>query len=128
MKILILLAITWLVGVFLGSTYEGPTVAGSWAGTGDAGYVAGETPSTTLQYLFNVSNAVQSTSILGIIPFVKPNGDYFSAVYRVATLQFTFMHDYPMFYWFLLLPFAIWGILNLVLLFIATISGNITWD
>ncbi len=127
MKILILTVFVYIVAIFLGSTYEGGTVTGSWAGTGNAGYVAGQTPVETLNYLMNMSNAIQHTPIIGNIPLPIPNGQYFAAWFNLLTLQFTFMKGYEMFYYILILPFAIWAVVSLALLTIAAIRGNITW-
>ncbi len=132
MKILIICVFVWVVAIFLGSTYEGAgstyttiTWVGSTNGTG--GYAATETPQNTLSYLFNMNNAVQHTPIIGSIPLPIPNGDYFSAWYRVVTLRFSFLADYPMFYWIMVMPFALWSIVSLALLTMAAIRGNIVW-
>lgn len=96
-----------------------------WAGTGSGGYA--QSPISRLQYLMNVSNAVQRISLLGAIPFPVPNGEYFSTAFKVVTWQWSFMEGYAMFYWIFCAPFAIMGVLCMLALIYGLISGNVTW-
>src|SRR4030042_1864713 len=109
LKILAIVVFVWVIAMFLGSTYEGHMAESTWAGTGSGGFSSDETsPISTMQYLLNVSNAVQRLPILGNIPIPVPNGEYFSTAYRVMTLQFHFITgDFGMFYWIFLFPFAL---------------------
>ncbi|KKK50991.1 hypothetical protein LCGC14_3119490 [marine sediment metagenome] len=115
------------------TVYTEPTALGQpytmvasqgWTGTGTGGYA--ESPVTTLQYLLDVSNVVQKTQVLGAIPLVTPNGDYFTTAFKVVTWQFAFLEDAAMFYWIFLAPFAIMGVLSMILLVYGLITGNLT--
>lgn len=119
-KWLIFILFVYIVGMFLGATFEQHATAATWEGSSEG--------VTTLSYLMNVGNAVQQTSVLGVIPLPIPNGEYFSTLFEVLTWQFAFMADYDMVYWILMLPFAIAGIFSLIMLFIGTITGNISWS
>ncbi len=124
-KWLILIVGIWITAVFLGSTFDGAT---SWAGSGTAGYE--EAPQNTLSYLMNVKNSVQRLETgIGSFPLPMPNGEYFDRLFKVVTLQFTFMSStYMLFYWIVLLPIALAGILCLILLVIGIAQGNISWS
>ena len=112
--------------MFLGSTFEMHTTPATWAGTGSAGMTV--SPATTLTYLFDFKNAVQQAPIFGGLPLPIPNGEYWSAVKRVATLRFSFMTpDYNMFYWTIMFPFAIFAAASALLVFWGAIRGNISW-
>ncbi len=95
-----------------------------WSGSGAGGY--SESPVTTLQYLLNVSNAVQRLPLLGNVPLPVPNGDYFNTAFKVVTWQFSFLEDAAMFYWIFMAPFCIMGVLSMILLVYGIITGNIT--
>lgn len=96
-----------------------------WAGTGSGGYAS--SPITKLDYLLNVSNAVQRIELLGAIPFPVPNGNYFNAAYEVVTWQWSFMEGYEMFYWVFCLPFVSMGILSMLLLVYGILTGNLSF-
>jgi len=114
----------WLIGAFLGSTYDYHHTDEYWAGTGTGGYE--QSPITTLSYLMNVKNAFQNNEILGVIPMPMPNGEYFNTAYKVATWQWSFLDGYEMFYWVFCAPFAIMGLMSLVLLAYGFLTGNIS--
>ncbi len=96
-----------------------------WAGTGTGGY--GSSPTTKLEYLLNVSNAIQRISLLGVIPFPVPNGEYFNTAYEVITWRWSFMVDYGMFYWVFCAPFVVMGVLSMLLLVYGILTGNLTF-
>jgi hypothetical protein len=121
---LALFIFVWLIGAFLGSTFDYHHTTATWAGTGTGGYT--DTPITTLQYLMNISNAVQRFPVLGGIPLPVPNTEYFSTMYKVVTWQWSFLEGYSMFYWLFCAPFAMMGVLSLILLVYGIITGNLT--
>ena len=96
-----------------------------WAGTGGGGYAT--SPTTKLDYLTNISNAFQRTPVLGNIPLPIPNPKYFTTLFEVVTWQWSFMEGYDMFYWIMLAPFILMGILSMILLVYGLITGNISW-
>ena len=122
----------WLVGAYLGSTFEFHDTEADWAGTGTGGYDEKKAPVTTLKYLMDISNAVQRYSVLGNIPLPIPNGEYFQAAFDVLTWKFSFLYNpdgtmaYGMFYWLLLAPFTVMGVLSMVLIVFGIITGNLT--
>ena len=95
-----------------------------WAGTGTGGYAS--SPTTKLEYLMNVSNAMQRIELLGAIPFPVPNGQYFDTVFEVITWQWSFMDGYGMFYWIFCAPFIIMGVLSMILLVYGVLTGNLS--
>ncbi|KKN79352.1 hypothetical protein LCGC14_0341340 [marine sediment metagenome] len=96
-----------------------------WAGSGTGGY--SQSPVTTLEYLLNVSNAVQRLPLLGNVPLPVPNGEYFKTAFKVLTWQWSFLDGYDMFYWIFLAPFCIMGVLSMILLVYGVITGNVTF-
>lgn len=119
--------------VFLYSPYTAAGGAGiaytmavspGWAGSGGGGYQ--ESPVTTLEYLINISNAVQRLPLLGNIPLPIPNGEYFKAAFKVITWQWSFLDGYEMIYWIFCAPFVIMGVLSMILLVYGIITGNLT--
>lgn len=121
---LALFVFVWIVGALLGSTFEYQHTEATWAGTGTGGY--SQSPITTLEYLTNISNAVMSLPVLGGIPLPIPNPEYFSAIYKVLTWDFAFLHGYELFKWIFIYPFVIMGVLSLILLVYGVITGNLT--
>lgn len=98
-------------------------VSPGWAGSGTAGY--GQSPVTTLEYLMNISNAVQRLPLMGNIPLPIPNNEYFKSAYKVVTWQWSFLDGYEMFYWVFCAPFVIMGVLSMILLVYGIITGNL---
>lgn len=96
-----------------------------WAGTGGGGYAT--SPTTKLEYLTNVSNAIQRIELLGAIPFPVPNGKYFTAAFEVVTWQWSFMTEYMMFYWVFCTPFVVMGVLSMILLVYGILTGNVSF-
>jgi hypothetical protein len=121
---LALFVFVWIIGAFLGSTYDYHHTDAYWAGTGTGGY--SESPVTTLSYLMNISNAFQRNEIMGVIPMPMPNGEYFSTAFKVATWQWSFLDGYEMFYWIFCAPFAIMGVMSIMLLSYGVLTGNIS--
>ena len=95
-----------------------------WAGTGTGGYST--SPTAKLEYLLNVSNAIQRISILGVIPFPIPNGDYFSTMFEVVTWQWSFLDGMGLFYWIFCVPFIVMGVLSMILLVYGVLTGNLS--
>jgi len=105
-------------------------VSGGWAGAGSAGLE--QSPSSTLQYLTNLNNAIQQTPLFGgaiSIPFFS--GDYFDAVFKTLTWQFDFLfYDTlgHMFYWIVCLPFVVASVASIGILLYGLIFGGLTWS
>jgi hypothetical protein len=95
-----------------------------WAGTGTGGYE--QSPTTTMEYLTNVSNAFQRIDVFGNVPFPLPNSEYFMTFFKVITWQWSFMTGYEMFYWIVCAPFVVMGVLSMILLAYGLIRGNLT--
>jgi hypothetical protein len=102
-----------------------------WAGEGTGGYE--QSPVTSLEYLLNIRNATQKLPLLGDVPLPIPNGEYFKTAFKVVTWQFSFLYDtdgnlkYGLFYWVFIAPFAIMGVLSMLILVYGIITGNITF-
>lgn len=109
-------------GVNKGYTME--AVPG-WAGTGSGGYA--QSPITTMEYLTRVSNAGQRIELLGAVPFIVPNVEYFSTAFKVLTWQWSFMEGYGMFYWIFCGPFIVMGVLSMILLVYGVLTGNLSF-
>ena len=95
-----------------------------WAGTGTGGY--GSSPTSKLDYVMNISNAVQRIELLGAVPFPVPNGEYFDTVYEIVTWRWSFITEYEMFYWIFCVPFVAMGILSMILLVYGVLTGNLS--
>jgi len=128
-SVLAFFLMVWIIGAFLGSTFEYHTSA-TWAGnsTGTGGY--DQSPVTTLEFLMNINNATQRTEVLGVIPMITPNEEYFASIFRVISWQFSFLYDtngnlaYGLVYYIVFLPFVLAGIIALVLLVYGILTGN----
>lgn len=118
----------------IGGNTKSYTMAASagWAGTSStqSGYQS-LAPTTTLDYIFNISNAFQKNTILGNIPLPLPNQEYFKTVFKVITWQWSFMYNTDgtmalgMFYWIFCAPFVAMGVLSLIVLAYGLLVGNL---
>ena len=123
-KLLGFIVMIWVFGAILGSTFESHSVEAEWTGTDTTSEYA---TINTLEYLMNIDNAAQETD-LGIVSIPLPNNEYFKTVFKVATLQFSFISgDYNMFYYIVLVPFVVVAVVSIVILFVGMIRGNIAW-
>jgi len=123
-KFLAFIVMIWVIGAILGSTFEYQYTEAAWAGTDTTSEYA---TISTVEYLMNLENATQDTD-LGLVSIPVPNADYFKTIFKVATLQFSFISgDFQIFYYIVLAPFVVMAVISLVLLFIGLIRGNITW-
>ena len=124
------------------SYYNGTTVGGStyamkpsegWVGSaeGTGGYA--ESPRTTLETIMQAKASIQRNPIVGTIQVVV-NGEFWSAVYKIMTWQWSFMLNpdgtmaYGMFYWLFLFPFVTMGFLSVLLMVYGIVTGNLTWS
>lgn len=114
----------WLVGAILGATYDDMTTDATWPTSGGTGGYTETTPANKLQYLTDLSNAVQQSQLLGGITIPLPNVDYFTTAYQVATWKFTFFEDYYMLYWLLIMPFVIISVFFFISLVYGVLTGN----
>lgn len=121
-KLFLVVIFIYVTLTFLGSTFEQHQTSATWAGNVEAG--------STLNYLFDIKNVTQKLTILGWeTPIPIPSGDYFSTLFGVMLLRFSFIiKDYNMLWWILLMPIALMGLLSLVMLGVGIIRGNITWS
>ena len=115
----------WIIGIFLGSTYDGYDSADTWAGTGTGGYET--SPYVTINKLFQEQETTQKSSFFGKLSVIT-SGDFWSASWQIVTWKFSFVEDYPMFYWIVCAPFAAMGILSLLVLVYGIATGNLTWS
>ena len=122
----------WLIGAFLGSTFEFHNTEATWAGTGTGGY--SQSPVTTMDYLTDINNVTQQTKIFGSIPVIVPNSEYFTTAFKILLWQFSFLYgtdgtlEYGLVYYIFFMPFAVMGILSLVLMVYSLISGNLSFS
>ena len=123
---LALFIFVWLIGAFLGSTFDYQNTPETWAGTGSGGYE--KSPGDKLDYIMDISNAVQVNQILGAIPVPMPNKLYFSTIFEIATWQWSFLKGYEMFYWIFCMPFVVMGVMSLALLAYGVMTGNLTFS
>lgn len=138
---LALFIFVWLIGAFLGSTFEyhvdettgtpeqiaaAGAQAGKWAGSESGGYT--QSPVTTLQYIFNVTNSFQRLPFFNVTIPVPTNQDYWTSVYKVVTWRWSFMEGYEMIYWIFCGPFVSMGILSLLLIAYGILTGNLSWS
>jgi len=106
--------------IVFGWTFDG---SAAWAGTG--GYSA--SPVATLQSVIASAEAHQSLPLIGKIAFVVFNPNFYSALFGIATLQFTFMTGLGFIYFLVITPFAVLSIISLGLLIYGIIRGNVVW-
>lgn len=106
--------------IVFGWTFDG---AVAWAGTG--GYAI--SPVTSLQYIIGSAQAHQQLPLIGKIAFVIFNPNFYTALFGIATLQFTFMTGLGFIYFLVITPFAVLSIVSLGLLIYSIIRGNVTW-
>lgn len=137
---LALFLFVWIIGAFLGSTFEyhvdtatgtaeqiadAGSQAGKWAGSGTGGY--DQSPVTTLEYILDVSNSFQRTPFFNITIPIPTNQEYWESVYKVVTWRWAFMEDYDMIYWIFCAPFVVMGIFTLIMIAYGIITGNLSW-
>jgi hypothetical protein len=131
-RILAIVSLIWLFGTLLGSTFNYSNSEATWAGSdtthsftkGDYGQI------TDLQYVMNIKNAFQSVTILGTIPLPIPNMNYFKVIWNIMLMRFSFLVSNPygeLFWYFFLMPFALIGMVGLVLTFMSIVRGNFSW-
>ena len=129
---MITITIVGTTQIYLYSPYLGAGGAGvaytmavspGWAGTGSGGY--DQSPTSTLKFLTNISNAFQKLPVLGNVPLPVPNPEYFKSAFKVVTWQWSFLDGYAMFYWIFCVPFVVMGVLSMILLVYGIISGNL---
>jgi hypothetical protein len=133
-KLLAMIAVIWVLGIIMGSTYSYNNTEATWSGSSSnsANSVVngGSGQVTDIEYLMNYKNAVQTINVLGVIPLPVPNGKYFEALFGIMLLRFSFLVDNPygtMFWLVFCMPLAIMGMLGLVLTFINIIRGVVSW-
>jgi hypothetical protein len=131
-KLLFIVAIIWIFGVIMGSTYNYNNTSDTWVGSSTAHSYqkSGYGQLSDMDYLLNYSNAVQHVNVLGGIPLPLPNPDYFKVMFGVFTLNFSFLTSnvYGQLFWlFFLFPFSLMGAYGVIYLFISIIRGNISW-
>ena len=130
MKWLALIVFVYVIGMYLGSTFEYHSTVETWAGSGSVGL--SQAPTTTLEYVTNLRNIVQRQEQLGgAITFPAPNPEYFDAVFKMVTWRFDFVwYDDlgRMFYWHVLAPFVVASVASLIMLIYGVIFGTLSWS
>ncbi len=96
-----------------------------WTGNGTGGYAVA--PVTKLEFLMNMSNVLQQKPVLGSLSLPMPNTEYFGTAWDVVMWRWSFMTDYPLFYWVFCAPFVIMGVLAIVMIIYQTIFGSLNW-
>ncbi len=130
MKWLALIVFVYVIGLYLGCTFENANTAAEW---GPGGGLVGlsESPLVTLQNAVQMRNLIQEQPLLGgAFSVPLPNTDIFVAVFKILTWQFDFvMYDDlgRMFYQHVLLPFVVASVASLGVMFYGMVFGNITW-
>lgn len=116
--------IVWIIGMILGSTYDGNSTSATWGGLGTGSY--SENPQDTMKNLTNANQASQQLAPTGPISYIAPLVSFFQSWFKVIMLQFDFVKPYPMFQWI----FSAIGAMGLVATFTliyGIIRGNITF-
>jgi hypothetical protein len=116
--------IVWIIGIILGSTYDGNNTSATWAGTGSGSY--SENPQTTMNNLMDASQATQKLPLIGALSFVVPAANFFMSLFKIVTWQFSFLSPYP-FIALLFFGFGVMGLASLILLIFNLVRGNIAW-
>jgi len=88
---------------------------------------AGKTGENTLEYLVNIKHVTYQEGETGALAWVTPNPDYFSALWKMFTWDFTFLRGtgYEMVRWIVLMPFSIAAVFGMIMLFIQVMQGFI---
>lgn len=118
-----LFAMIWLIGAWLGSTYDGYNTPSTWVGTGSGGYSTNAT--TTMNNLMGANVVTSQTPIWGAIPIVGPIANWAVSAFAVATLDFSFLAPYPMIH-NIIHAFGLMAILALFGILYGALRGNIT--
>jgi len=127
-----LVILVWIIGVFLGSTFDGygsPGSAYAWAGNSTAANAGGYavSPITTLDYLTNFDNAFKHTAFVGDITMPVPNGKYWNAWIDVMTWKFSFMGNFAIAYWIVFAPFYMPILVGFAMIVFRIIRGNVVF-
>lgn len=134
-KLLAFLIVVYVIGMLLGSTMDtAPADAATMDVVGgEAKWVGASANESMFDFLMNFNNAVQHNPIVGDIPLGGLNGSYFLAWFQVITLRFNFIAGdnagagFNLFYYIVLMPFAVLGVLSVIMMFIGIVRGNVTW-
>jgi hypothetical protein len=113
----------WLVGIFLGATYDKVDI-GTYAPitVGSTTVTAGG----TLNYLSNFKNISYKSTTTGKWAFVGINPDYFTVLWGVMTWDFNFFNGgAEIFRYILLLPISVGVMFGIFQLFVALMQGLI---
>jgi hypothetical protein len=125
-----LVVFIYVIGIFLGSTYDNQNTVTTWAGSGSG--ATATAPSSTLGSLAQMQEAKQQSSIVGSIQLIT-NPTFWNSVYKMSTWQFSFLYDEngnmtsAMFYWICLFPFVAMFALCMLIMLISILRGNITF-
>lgn len=116
--------IVWIIGIFLGSTYDGYNTPTTWAGSGSGGY--SENPQDTMGNLQNANQVAQKVPTIGDLSFIGVAIKWFASIFNVLTWRFTFVRPYPFFQW-LLTAFGVMGLASFIWLLYNLVRGVISW-
>lgn len=120
-KWIIFLLMVWIIGCFLGATFDYQNTSDTWAGS---------TKETTLEYLLDAKNIAYSQEEGGTWSFVGINTEYFQTLWGVMTWDFPFFDDTlnpgtEMIRWIIFLPIVIGIGFGILILFIQLLQGFI---
>ena len=117
-----LFAIIWLIGTWLGNTYDG------YSSFDTSVSIAGVTGnnSATLGALASGSEVSQKLPLVGNISFISAGIDWVSSAFEIVFWQWSFVEPYPMLQ-NIFTAFALMGLLTLIMIVYGMITGNLTW-
>ena len=117
-----LFALVWLIGMWLGTTYDGYSSFDTFVGAD--GSTANN--SATLSGLESGSETTQQLPLVGNIPFVTPTVNFITSVFKIITWQFSFVEPYPMIQ-AIFTAFGTMGFLTMLMIVYGMVTGNLTW-
>lgn len=116
-KLILIIAFIYITLAFLGSTFEQATTAGGdWSGN-----VENTETLDPILTMRDIETRSESWGITGSIPL--PGTSFWESIFKMATLRFSFIvGDYEMFWYIILLPIVIAGLISLALV------GSRIWE
>jgi len=96
-----------------------------WAGSGGGGYST--SPLAKMEGLMNVTQSTQRNPVAGAISILT-SSTFWGSAFEIVTWQWSFLEGYEMIYWIFLFPFAVMGLLSMLLLVYGVLTGNLTWS
>uniref|UniRef100_A0A6M3MAK7 Uncharacterized protein n=1 Tax=viral metagenome TaxID=1070528 RepID=A0A6M3MAK7_9ZZZZ len=109
-KFILIITFIYITLAFLGSTFEAATTAG--------GDWVGNTSDETLNPMFEMRDIAAKSESMGIEAVLPTSGTgFWSSIFQMVTLRFSFIvDDYEMIWYTLLLPIAVAGLVSIALI------------